>query len=258
MVSIKARNLAAVGAFVTLAVVAVVAMTIDLRPRAAPAGPAAQAPVVTLAASATSTSVTVVGTGSATAVPDTANVNLGVLATRPSVHDAVAVANTEMAALINALHRAGVQDKDIQTNAVYISQQTNCCPTSVIGYSSSNSVNVTVHHLGNVSAVIMAAVDAVGNDIQLGGVNIYVGDQSAQLKTARAAAMTDANARAQDWARLAGHHVGGLISLSEVVSVAPAYTCDQCGGRGGGGGVPIQAGQTTILVSVTAEYELLP
>ncbi len=112
--------------------------------------------------------------------------------------------------------------------------------------------------MANVSTVIMAAIDAVGNDVQLGGVNLYVGGQSAQIKTARAGAMADAIARAQDWARLAGHQVGGLLSLSEVVSVAPSYTCDQCGGKGaGGGGVPVQAGQTTIEVTVTAEFELL-
>jgi uncharacterized protein YggE len=214
--------------------------------------------VLALAASSTANTVTVVGLGNATGVPDQATVNLGVSATRPNVHDAVAVANGEMNKLLAALHHAGVADKDIQTQAVYISQQTNCCPQSVTGYSATNQVTVTVHHLVNVSAVVMGAVDAVGNDIQLGGVNIYVGDPSAEIKTARAGAMADANSRAQDWVRLAGHHLGGLLSLSEVISVQTGYTCDQCGGgKGGGGGLAIQPGQTTFTVTVTATYELL-
>jgi uncharacterized protein len=258
MMSTKARYLVSGGVLVTLLVLVIAAFTLDLRPRSTPANPVAAAPVIDLAASTTVDTVTVVGTGVATAVPDTATVNLGVSATRGNVHDAVDAANGDMAKLVNALHSVGVQDKDIQTTSVYIQQVNNCCPSVVTGYSSSNQVNVTVHHLANVSSVIMAVVDAVGNDVQLGGVNLFVANQSAQIDAARAGAMADAGARAQQWARLAGHHVGGLISLSEVVAVAPTYTCDQCGGKGGGGGVPIQPGQTTIAVTVTAVYELLP
>lgn len=259
MMSTKTRYLVSAGVLVVaVAVFAVAAIALDLRPRGAPPNTVAAAPVIDLAASTTADTLVVVGTGVATAVPDTATVNLGVSATRSSVHDAVNVANADMANLLRALHAAGVQDKDIQTTSLWISQQTNCCPSTVTGYSSSNQVNVTVHHLANVSTVIMAVVDAVGNDVQLGGVNLFVANQSAQIDAARTSAMADANARAQQWARLAGHHVGGLISLSEVVAVAPTYTCDQCGGKGGGVGVPIQPGQTTIAVTVTAVYELLP
>jgi uncharacterized protein len=260
MMSTRARYLVSVGVFVILALFAAGAITLDLRPKSSPVVPvaAAQVPTLALAASSTVDTLTVVGTGVATAVPDTATVNLGVSATRGNVHDAVNAANADMASLLRALHSVGVQDKDIQTTSVWISQVTNCCPSYVTGYSSANQVNVTVHHLVNVSTVIMAAVDAVGNDVQLGGVNLFVADQSAQIATARTGAMADAAARAQQWARLAGHHVGGLISLSEVVAVAPSYTCDQCGGKGGAGGVPIQPGQTTIAVTVTAVYELLP
>jgi uncharacterized protein len=255
--STKARYLVSGGVLAILAVSALAALTLDLRSRPTPAGPVAAASAIDLAASTTADTLAVVGTGVATAVPDTATVILGVSATRGNVHDAVNVANADMANLMKALHSVGVQDKDVQTTSVYIQQVTNCCPSAVTGYSSSNQVTVTVHHLVNVSTVIMAAVDAVGNDVQLGGVNLFVANQSAQIDAARTGAMADANARAQQWARLAGHHVGGLISLSEVVAVAPAYTCDQCGGRGGGGGVPIQPGQTTIAVTVTAVYELL-
>jgi uncharacterized protein YggE len=258
MMSTKARYLVSGGVLVTLLLLIIAALNLDLRPRSTPPNPLAAAPVIDLAASTTTDTVTVVGTGVATAVPDTATVNLGVSATRGNVHEAVNAANGDMATLVKALHSVGVQDKDIQTASVYIQQVTNCCPSVVTGYTSTNQVNVTVHHLANVSAVIMAVVDAVGNDVQLGGVNLFVANQSAQIAAARAGAMADAGARAQQWARLAGHHLGGLISLSEVVAVVPTYTCDQCGGKGGGGGVPIQPGQTTIAVTVTAVYELLP
>ena len=58
---------------------------------------------------------------------------------------------------------------------------------------------------------------------------------------------------------IAGHHVGGLMSLSEIVAVAPAYSpcTGGCGGAGGAG-VPVQPGQTSFTVTITATYELLP
>jgi uncharacterized protein YggE len=151
-----------------------------------------------------------------------------------------------------------VQDKDIQTSWISIYQQTNCCPQTVSGYTSQNLVAVTVHHLTSATGIIEASVDAVGNDLQLNGINLAIADDSGITKSARSAAMADANARAQDWARLAGHHVGGLIDVSEIV--APQYVSPVAGGKGGGGGgggVQIEPGQQSVTVTVTATYELL-
>jgi uncharacterized protein YggE len=220
----------------------------------ATASPAAT--VVAAATTAQQSTITVVGNGTATGVPTEATLGIGVQATRSTVNDAVNVAGVDMNRLLNALHQQGVLDKDIQTSSVSIYQQTNCCPQSVTGYVSSNQLTVTIHHLKNVSTVIEAAVAAVGNDIQLNGVSLFIGDPTALVKTARAAAMSDAGARAQVWAGLAHRHVGGIIALSELVSGPAPIPCNGCG-KGGGGGVPIQPGQTDVTITITAVYELL-
>jgi uncharacterized protein YggE len=215
---------------------------------------------VTLTASSSApTTITVVGVGSASAVPDEATVGLGVTATRPDVRTAVNQANADMSHLLNALHGRGVLDKDIQTTSLSIYEQTTCCPQAISGYSSSNQVMVTIHHLININGVIEAAVDNVGNDIQLNGISLTVTNPSAMTSTARAAAMTDAFARAQEWARLANHHVGGLIGLSEIVGQSSVNPCDQggCGKGGGGGAIQVLPGQTSITVTITATYELV-
>lgn len=230
--------------------IAVILFTPRTAPVVAPVAPQ----VLTLAASSTSNTITVVGTGTASAAPDSGTLSLGVAATRPSVRDAVSQATTDMNRLLGALHSQGVQDKDIQTSWISIYQQTTCCPQTVNGYTSSNQVSVTVHHLASATAMIEASIDAVGNDLQLSGINLSVADTGPVTKAARSSAMSDANARAQDWARLAGHHVGGLISLSEVVATQSQPIG---GGKGGGGGIPIEAGQMGVTVTVTATYELL-
>lgn len=249
------RLAAVVGVLIAVASGAVTAFLVSPRAAQAPAAPAAQ--VLTLAASASGNSITVVGTGTASAAPDSGSLSLGVSATRSTVRDAVSQATADMNHLLGALHGQGVVDKDIQTSSLSIFQQTNCCPQTVTGYTASNQLTVTVHHLPNATALIEASIDAVGNDLQLNGINLTLSDPTSINKSARAAAMNDANARAQDWARLAGHHVGGLVGVSELIYTASGPVCDQCGGKGGGGGVPILAGQTSVTVTVTATYELL-
>jgi Uncharacterized conserved protein len=238
-------------------------IALSIRPAAAVPGMSAPAPAAVPSTTVLATTpaskqdtITVVGSGTATGVPDEAILGLGVQATEPNVHAALSVAAADMSRLLSALHHQGVADKDIQTSSISISQQTDCCPQSVNGYVSSNSVTVTVHHLANVSPVIEAVVAAVGNDIQLDGVTLSISNPSPLVKAARAAAMSDANARAQVWAGLAHHHVGGIIELSEIVSAPPAYACNNCG-MGGAGGVPIQPGQMPVTVTITAVYELV-
>jgi uncharacterized protein YggE len=228
--------------------------TVALSTRAAAAGPS----TTELAATTISqqNTITVVGSGTATGVPDEAILGLGVQAARPDVHNALSVAAADMSRLLSALHHQGVVDKDIQTSSISINQQTDCCPQSVTSYVASNQVSVTIHHLANVSPVIEGAVAAVGNDIQLGGMSLSISNPSPQVKAARTAAMTDANARADVWAGLAHRHVGGIIALSEIVSAPQANPCNGCG-LGSAGGVPIQPGQTGVTVTITAVYELV-
>ena len=253
--STQTRLLIVCGILVAVAASSVTALALNL---SRPSNPSqgTQPQVFALAANATGNTITVVGIGSGTGTPNQAQVSLGVSATRSNVRDAVAQASADESHLLGALHAQGVQDKDIQTATIWINQQTTCCPQNVTGYNATTQLTATLHSIDKVTAVVESAVDAVGNDLQINGINLSVSDQSGMLKTARAAAMSDANAKAQDWARLAGHHVGGMVGVSEIVSTPNGFACDQCGGKGGGGGIQVLAGQTSVTVTVAVTYEL--
>ncbi len=255
MVSAQRRVLVLVGVLIAVAAASTSALLMTLSRPAVVSAPPAQ--VMTLAASTGGNTITVVGVGIGTGVPNEAQLMLGVSATRSRVADAISVAGTDMSHLLAALHKQGVVDKDIQTASIWVQQQTNCCPQTVTGYNATAGLTVTVHHVNNVTSLTAAAVGAVGDDLQINGVNFSVADQSSMLKAARAAAISDASVKAQDYARLAGHHVGGLVGVSEVVSTTGGFACDQCGGKGGaGGGIPVQAGQAIVTVTVAVTYEL--
>src|SRR5438067_1353332 len=254
MMSAQNRLLVVCGLLISVASASVTALAVSLS--RSPAVTAPPQPVLSLAASTSGNTITVVGVGIGSATPNQAQLYLGVQATRPNVRDAVSVAAGDMTHLLSAVHNQGVQDKDIQTTGVSVSQQTNCCPQTVNGYNASTQITVTVHSINNITPLIEVAVDAVGNDLQIGGVNLSVAAVASMLKAARANAMNDAKAKAADYAALSGHHVGGLIGVSEIVSTTGGFSWDQCGAKGVGGGVSSAPGVSAISVTVSPELGL--
>jgi hypothetical protein len=213
-------------------------------------------PVTVNAVSASPNTVTVVGSGQVNAAPDEALLSLGVSATRPTAEGALNAAAAEMTHLTAALRSQGVAPQDMQTSSVWLGQNPPSYPTPIT-YSGSSSVTVTIHHLTNVGSIEVAAVGAVGNDIQLDGVSLTLSDDSSQLQVARIAAMADARSRASQWAAQTGRKLGPILAVSEIVaSQSSGSACDSGCGGGGGGGVPIEAGQNTVSVNITVEFQL--
>jgi uncharacterized protein YggE len=238
-----------IGALIAIAASAVTAVAVR-----AGAGGSTQTSVGAGAVAGPRDTITVVGEGTQNATPDNALISLGVSVRRSTAADAMNTANAEMTALLKAIKGQGVLDADIQTTgiSIYQDQQNN-----VVGYRAGNTVNVKVHHIANVGTVIVAAQKAVGDDIQLNGINLQLSDNTTQLKGGRQAAMTAAAARAKEWANLAGRHLGKVLSVSEVIaSGSSSSPCGAGGQCGGGGGAPVQAGQVNVTVDVAVVYEL--
>jgi|GEM_PF-3037628 len=249
-------------AVAAVGVVAVVGLLAGLRVIAANPAPSAttsssSTPVTVNAVSASPNTVTVVGSGQVNAAPDEALLSLGVSATRQTASGALNAAAAEMTRLTSALRSQGVADKDMQTSSISIGQTTSCCPTAVNGYTGSSSVTVIIHHLANVGSIEVAAVGAVGNDLQLSGVSLTLSDDSSQLRAARIAAMADARSRGTQWATQTGRKLGSILAVSEIVNNQPTGSSCTNGCGGAGGGVPIQPGQNTVSVSITVEFQLL-
>ena len=240
--------LIAIGALIAIAASAVTAVAV----RAGTGSASTQGALGAGSVAGPRDTVTVVGEGTQNATPDNALISLGVSARRGTAGDAMNAANVEMTALLKAVKAQGVADVDIQTTGISIYQDTQF---GAIGYRAGNTVNVKIHHIGNVGSVIAAAQHAVGDDIQLNGIALQLSDNTTQLKGARQAAMTAAGARAKEWANLSNRHLGKVLSVSEIVSNGQVGT--PCYGQcGGGGGAPVQGGQVNVTVDVAVVYEL--
>jgi uncharacterized protein YggE len=219
----------------------------------APAAQAAGTPVRT---------ITVVGMGKASGAPDVAHVNVGVETQGPTLQQVVNDNKTKMTALLAALKAQGIADKDIRTSnySVYVENPQPPQPvegkggTGPITYHVTNQVDVTVRDVTKLGDVLDKAVAAGANNVY--GVNFSVDDPTKLQAAARADAIADAKARAQDLAQLTGVTLGDVISVSEVISSpGPVFTA-AVEARSLAAPVPIQPGELEVSMSVQVTYAI--
>lgn len=207
------------------------------------------------APSAAIRSIIVVGEGTATAKPDIARANIGVETTAATVADASKQNNDRMAAVIAKLKLLGVADKDIQTSNYSISservQSRTGSDTTI--YRASNTVAITVRDLDKVGTILDQVVQAGANQVY--SVSFSIENTTKLQGDARVKAMADAQARADDFAKLSGVTRGEILSLSEVIGVSgPIPVSERALGLGGA--APIESGTLQVQARVQVTYAI--
>jgi hypothetical protein len=221
----------------------------------APAAMAQTAPRETPLVQGTMLSVS--ASGSSEAAPDMATINLGVATEGQTAQAALAENGRRMAALIQALRRAGVAERDIQTTnvSVYPQQQyRDGQPPLVTGYQANNSVSAQVRNINNVGRVIDAAVAAGGNTVN--GVSFSHQDPEAQLDIARRDAIAEARRRATLYAEALGMSVARIVAVSEGGGFAPPVMPMAMERMAASDATPVAPGQLETNVTVNVTFEL--
>jgi len=209
--------------------------------------------------------ITVVGSGEATAKPDKAHFYAGVEVTADTVQEATRRNNEVMQAIVAALTDMGVEEKDIQTSNFSVNLIRDVerfpMPESVEGeeeqtrYRVSNMVQVTVWDIEKVSELLDAAINAGANNIW--GITFTISETESLESEARAKAMQDARARAEELATLAGVSLGRIVSVSENVTgipVLPSVAVERAAGMGGG--PAISPGEASVRMRVQVTYAI--
>src|SRR5215204_4276593 len=147
--------------------------------------------------------ITVNGSGKSSTVPDEAQFCFDV----EDHADAAAMRN-----VIDALRRAGVADKDMQTVQVSVSPVYNDAGSKVIGYVATNSVCATTS-VADAGSVADAALKAGADRVE--GPNLTKADSDKLYEDALRAAVADARSRAEVLAGAAGVKVGEVFSIQE-------------------------------------------
>ncbi|MBB2911906.1 hypothetical protein FHS43_003186 [Streptosporangium becharense] len=195
--------------------------------------------------------VTVVGEGSVSFAPDVMRLNVGVEVRRGTAGEAFTAARGSAAALTQALTRAGVAVKDMRTNELSLGPEYDTYP-KVSGYRAAQGVEAVIRDL-DAADDIVDAVAAVGEDVRLNGVAFEVSDPRKALAAAREAAFRDAEARARQYARLAGRELGRVVKISEESAAAPPRVMED---RAFAGKASISAGRQEISAVVRVVFAL--
>lgn len=213
--------------------------------------------VVTATAPGTDAGITVTGSGKVTGTPDTLRISLSVTATATSIDAALASANRSARAVQGALTTAGVAARDLQTSGLSI-QPNYTSKGAPSGYRVDESVTAALRDLAKAGATLSAAVRAGGDAVRVDGVSVALEDTSGLVSGARTAAVEDAHARAEQYARAAGRTLGEVRSISEVVQQpTPQPYAAGFAAEAVSGAVPIQPGSQDVTVRVTVVYALV-
>jgi uncharacterized protein YggE len=220
---------------------------------------AAAQPVAAQAYPINGTALTVSAFGEVRTAPDMATITIGVQTQGATAAEASTANATRMNAMMAALRRAGIADRDIQTsglnlNPQYVYEQNK--PPRLNGYNANNQVTVRVMDLARLGATLDAAVTAGANEVQ--GVAFGLRNPAAAEDEARRRAVAALQAKSAVYAQATGTRVVRLISLNEGggYQPQPPRPMVMAQARMKAEDTPISPGEMVVRIDIEGTYEL--
>ena len=201
----------------------------------------------------------VCGRAAAAGTPDVVRIRVGVSALRPTVAEALAVADAAARQVRAALAARGVAGKDAATASLTVGAEQVWDPNGVprpTGYRADQELAVTTRDVAGLGTLLGEVLAAAGDEVRLNGLQFEVEDDTTLRVLARQGAWADALARATQLAGLAGRSLGPVLDLVEEA------------GYGGGPGPVLRAaaakeadlsvdpGSVAVEVSLTVRWAL--
>lgn len=226
---------------------------------ALPAAASAQHAGHPMAMMPSGTRLDITAEGEARRVPDVANVSAGVMTQAQTAAAAMQTNSSRMAAVVSALRKAGIADRDIQTSGLSLSPQyryQDNQPPQLVGYQASNMVQVTFRKIGDAGKIIDTLVAQGAN--QINGPSLSVDKPDAALDEARAQAVAKARSRAELYAKAAGLKVKRIVSISEAGAAPPPmpYAAPRMAMAEAKADTAIEPGETRLAVTLNVSFEL--
>ena len=222
--------------------------------------------------------------GTSRRTPDVAVFNAGVVTQAVTASEALADNSRKMDRVIAALKRAGIAERDIQTQAISLQPRYSdperdaqmlarttgrpyTPPTEapkIIGYEARNSVQIRVRKLGEMGKIIDTLISEGAN--QVDGPSFTLDEPRGAMDEARREAIAVGRQRADLYAQATGMRVARLLSVSEGGGYYPVQQAIVVtGSRVGYGGAPpppppppapVSPGELNLGVSVSMQFEL--
>jgi hypothetical protein len=201
--------------------------------------------------------ITMSGHGEIRATPDTAMLSAGVSTEGTDAAAALSANNSRMQAVIAAIRKLGVPDKDIRTSNFSVSPQyvnSGKEAPRITGYRASNQVEVRLEDVNKLGTALDTLVSVGAN--QINGVNFLIHNDTDLLSQARTAAVAEARTKAETFAKAAGTSLGAIVSISENSNETPRpmYRVENVVVTGAR--VPVAMGEQSVSADVTITWEM--
>lgn len=201
------------------------------------------------------------GKSSISTIPDKVEITLGISRRESNINQAQSRANEIINKINSDIQGLGVSRDNIKTQnySIYPIYDYNSGTQQITGYSVDISLSVSLTDFEKLNTVVDLATQAGAN--QVGGIQFTLSEEKEEQvrAEARAEAIEDAKANAQELARLAGMKLGKVINVIEEPQPSDQFYAVEAMAKGSGGGAPtnIEPGSTNYSYTVTVSYETL-
>ncbi|MGI9500803.1 MAG: SIMPL domain-containing protein [Geminicoccaceae bacterium] len=201
--------------------------------------------------------ITVTGKGEAKVVPDIALMSIGVETEARAPSEALSENASRMTAVMAKLKDAGIAEKDMQTRQlsiwpVYTDRSQSNTPPKISGYRAGNQLSVTLRDIERIGEILDQTVADGANTVN--GPSFSVAEPEPLYQEARDAAVKDAIAKAERYAKAAGVPLGEIISISE--AGGGPVMARQMRVEAMAASTPVAAGESTFSASVTMVFAI--
>lgn len=198
--------------------------------------------------------IVVQGSGVVEVVPDVADIALGVDTEDATPAGAIDANSAAMSRVVADAKRAGVEDRDIQTNALQLTPYSkDDRGKEIIRYQAVNTVRVRVRDVSRLGAVMRDLVGSGANRVH--GVRFSTANPMPHLDQARRQAVADAKRRAALLAEAAGARLGPIAEITESTWNDPGIVTEARAMRQA---VPVEPGQLALRATVQIKWRLEP
>jgi uncharacterized protein YggE len=205
------------------------------------------------------TKIIISGKGIIKAEADVAYVTLGVERTEETATKAQKVAAQKMNNVLASLKKMGIPKDKIETTHVSLqpSYQYDKGKRTLVGYTASNQIKVTVDKLDDIGKVIDSSIAAGANNVN--NIRFSVKEESTHKNAALKKAFEDAKAKAEVIAAASGLALSKIKSIQEagarVIPPVSSMRTLAAEGVGAAAETPVSPGKIEIHGNLTVIYE---
>ncbi len=201
--------------------------------------------------------VTVTGSGSAAAAVDQVTVTFGITVLRTDAGEAFQAAANSATRVLAILADDGVDSRSVRTADLTLGPKLEWRDNQevLVGYQAGQRLVVQLTGLAGVERMLTDVAMRGGDGVRIDNMALTPSDPSFALRDARAAAFSDALAKASQLAELGGRMLGDLLWLDERHDSGAGGPVPFAKSVALSAPMPIATGDAQVVASVTAHWK---